>query len=404
MQTSTEAPKNRPVIGKRGPAWLAAVLAIFAMLAASCSSSGSSGKTDTAGGGSTTTAAAGSSSADSSSGGGAVAKTPDALLKKATASLNGGGSSFQDTFEQAAIKSFGDASKKAGGTGSILYTKSGSSDGKKQLAAKTLDFAGTDSLLKPEEKATYGAREILYFPLVSSPITLSYKLSGVTDLKLSPDTIAKIVMGQIKTWDDPVIKADNPSAKLAPTAITWVHRSDGSGTTSNFSKYLKAAAPSIFTLDSGDTVQWPVGQGAQNNTGVATVITQTDGAIGYVDLPDAAKANLDVAQIKNAAGKFTKPTPAGAGEAVASADVAPDLTYNPLNAKGATAYPITSPTWILVDAKQSDQAKADTVKAYLTYIFNEGQADESTTSLFYAKLPDALRKKALAQVDKITVG
>ncbi len=403
MQTSTKEPNNGPVIDKRGLAWLAAVLAIFAMLAASCSSS-SSGKTDT-GGNSATTAAAGSSSANSGSGGGATAATtPDSLLKKATASLNGGGSSFQDTFEQAAIKSFGDASKKAGGTGSILYTKSGSSDGKKQLAAKTLDFAGTDSLLKPEEKATYGAREILYFPLVSSPITLSYKLSGVTDLKLSPDTIAKIVMGQIKTWDDPAIKADNPSAKLAPTAITWVHRSDGSGTTSNFSKYLKAAAPSIFTLDSGDTVQWPVGQGAQNNTGVATVITQTEGAIGYVDLPDAAKANLDVAQIKNAAGKFTKPTPAGAGEAVASADVAPDLTYNPLNAKGATAYPITSPTWILVDAKQSDQAKADTVKAYLTYIFNEGQADESTTSLFYAKLPDSLRKKALAQVDKITVG
>ncbi len=384
----------------RGLAWLAALLATFALLAASCSSSDSA-STDS---GTTTAAASGSSSGSDSGSGAQPATTPDALLKSATAQLKGAGSSFQDTFNQAVIAGFQPAVQKAGGTATILYTKTGSGDGKKQLGAMTVDFAGTDSLIKPDEMAAYGDRKILYFPTVAAPITLSYNLSGVSDLKLSPDTIAKIAMGQITTWNDPAIAADNPGTTLPATAITWVHRSDASGTTSNFSKYLKAASPSIFTLEAGDTVQWPVGQSAAANTGVATVITQTDGAIGYVDLPDAAKANLDVAQVKNASGKFVKPTPDGASAAVGSAEIMPDLTYNPLNAKGADAYPITSPTWILVDAKQTDQAKADTLKAFLTYALNEGQSPDTTTSLFYAKLPDDLRTKALAQVDQITAG
>ena len=128
--------------------------------------------------------------------------------------------------------------KAAGGSTTITYTKSGSSDGKKGLADKSLDFAGTDSAIKPEEKGSFGSRKILYFPIVGGPIALAYNLTGVDKLRLSADTIAKIFQAQITTWNDPAIMADNPGVTLPSTKIAVVHRSDGSGTTSNFTKFL----------------------------------------------------------------------------------------------------------------------------------------------------------------------
>ncbi len=142
--------------------------------------------------------------------------------------------------------------------------------------------------IKDDDLATFKGGTVLYFPTVAAPITVSYNLSGVSELQLSPDTLAKIFQAQITTWNDPAIAADNPGATLPSTPIVVVHRSDGSGTTSNFTKYLKAAAPSTWTLDAGDTVNWPTSTQAGNgNAGVAQIIKDTDGAIGYVDLSDA---------------------------------------------------------------------------------------------------------------------
>lgn len=397
---------------KRRLAWLLTMVAVIALTASACSSdkkSDTKGSSDTgasagASASSGTSSASSDSESSSSSGGSSTPNTtPSADLKAATGALNGGGSSLQDTYEQKVKDGFVPAVTKAGGSAQVNYTKSGSSDGKKQLAAGTLDFAGSDSPIKDDEKATFGGKTILYFPIVASPITVAFHLQGLTELKLSADTIAKIFQGEVSTWDDPAIKADNPGAKLPVTKITVVHRSDGSGTTSNFTKYLKAASPSVWKLDAGETVQWPATtQGAQNSTGVTAAIKQTDGAVGYADLSDAAKENLDVADVKNAAGKFTKPTPDGASQALASATVNPDLTYNPLNTTGADSYAITSPTWILVPAKQADPAKAATLKAYVTFALSEGQGQAK--SLFYAPLSDSLRQKALAQVAQITTG
>ena len=397
---------------KRRLASLLAMLAVIALLASACSDSKKSSTKGSSDSGAATDASASSGSSSSSSsgessssgGGSSTADTtPTAVLKGAAGVINGGGSSLQDTYEQKVKDGFVPAVAKAGGNAQVNYTKSGSSDGKKQLAAGTLDFAGSDSPIKDDEKPTFGGKTILYFPIVASPITVAFHLQGVTQLKLNADTIAKIFQGEVSTWDDPAIKADNPDAKLPATKITVVHRSDGSGTTSNFTKYLKAAAPTTWKLDAGETVQWPATtQGAQNSTGVTAAIKQTDGAVGYADLSDAAKENLDVAEVKNAAGKFTRPTPDGASAALASATVNPDLTYNPLNAAGADAYPITSPTWILVPAKVADPAKAATLKAYVTYALTEGQSQAK--SLFYAPLSDSLRKMALAQVAQITTG
>ena len=279
---------------RKGLAWLIAVLAVCSLLAAGCGSS-DSGSDDGASNDTTTT--------------GADAPSTDGFADL-SATLNGQGSSFQDTFQQQVTADFGGLVKDAGGSATVTYTKTGSSDGKKALADKTVDFAGSDSPIKDEEKASFGDRDILYFPIVGGPITVAFNIEGVDALNLSPDTIAKIFQGEITSWDDEAIAADNPDATLPATPITVVHRSDGSGTTKNFTKFLVAAAPDTWKLDSGEEVEWPATTtGAEKSTGVTAVLKDTDGAVGYVDLADAAKEQLKVAAIGNASGEFVAPTP-----------------------------------------------------------------------------------------------
>lgn len=351
-------------------------------------------------------AACGDSKKDSSSGSGdstttsepkAAAGPSDSEIKALTAKVAGGGASFPDAFYQAVNAEFNGVAGSELGT----YAKSGSSDGRKQLADGTLIFAGSDSLPKPEE--TFGGKPILFFPTVAAPITVSYNLDGVKNLQLSPDTLAKIFSAEVTKWDDAAIKADNPDAKLPSTPIVVVHRSDGSGTTNNFTKYLKAAAPSTWKLDSGDTVNWPAGtQGAEKNSGVAQLIGQTAGAIGYVDLADAAKAKLSFAAIKDQSGEFVLPSAKGVTVALDSAEIADDLTYNPLNSSGKGAYPITAPTWIITYASYSDAATVATLQTYLKYLLTTGQEQASATG--YVGIPSSLQTKALAQVDQIKAG
>ena len=209
-------------------------------------------------------------------------------------------------------------------------------------------------------------------------------------------------MGQITTWDDPAIAADNDGVTLPSTAITVVVRSDGSGTTSNFSKFLKSAAPSVFTVESGDTVAWPSAQAAQGNAGIAQLVNDTSGAIGYVDYSDANAIGLSFAAIENADGNFVAASLEGATAALDGVTVEDDLTYDPLNAPGADSYPITAPTYILVYATYSDQTMVDNIQGWLTYVLTEGET--LANSVDFANLPSGLQQQALAQVDQITVG
>ncbi len=337
-----------------------AIFCLLALLAAACGSSSKSGSSDNA--------------------------------------LNGSGSTFQKTFDEAAIAAF--QQKSPGIT--INYAGGGSGKGKTDLQTKTVDFAGTDSLIKDEEKAGYQGGEVLYFPTVAAPITVSYKVSGLDKLQLSAPTLAKIFSGSAKKWNDAAIAGDNPGANLPSTDIVIVHRADASGTTSNFTKYLVSAAGSDWTLGSGDTVTWPAdSQAGQGNAGVAQIISQTDGAIGYVDYSDAVAASLTFASIKNSAGKYLAPTLEGAEAAVNSAIIADDLTYSPLNTSGAGAYPLTSPTWILAYAKQTNKAKGQALKDFLTFVLNDGQALAKDAN--YAQLPDSLKQKANAQLSKLEI-
>ncbi|HEY1737084.1 MAG TPA: phosphate ABC transporter substrate-binding protein PstS [Acidimicrobiia bacterium] len=347
-----------------------------------------------------TLAACGSSSSkgssNTSSGSGGSTGSTSAQV---SGTLNGSGSTFQQIFEQSLITGF--RSVQSGAT--VTYDGTGSTAGKTALANGTADFAGTDSPVKSTETAQYKGKALLYFPIVGGPIAVAYNVSGVKNLKLSAATLANIFQAKITKWNASAIAADNPGVSLPSTNITVVHRSDGSGTTSNFTKYLAAAAPTDFTLTPGETVSWPSGTvGAAKNPGVAQAVTKTDGAIGYVDYSTAVADKLNMASIKNSAGDFVAPTLAGSTAALDAATINDDLTFSPLNEAGATTYPITSPTWILVYKNQSDATKAAVLKAYLAYALGAGQ--QLAAQSYYSALPQSLDQKAVAQINQITVG
>jgi phosphate transport system substrate-binding protein len=329
----------------------------------------------------------------------ATAAKSSTSTKLASASLTGDGSTFQKGFNDVAIGYFKQQQKAV----SISYQGVGSGQGRTDFANKVVDFAGTDA---PYAAGTAPTTPFLYFPTVVAPITVSFNLSGVSKLNLSADTIAKIFSVQITKWDDAAIKADNPTAKLPSTAITVVHRSEGSGTTQNFTNFLVKAAPSSWTLGTGSTVQWPSGtQAGTGNGGVAQLVKTTDGAIGYVDYSDAIAGELTFASVKNATGKYIAPTTASASAALEGLTVNPDLTFDPINAAGAKAYPITSPTWIIVYATQTDAKKGAAVKAFLGFVLgtgaNEGQKLADTVD--YAPLSKSVLGMAKAQLSKIVV-
>ncbi|HEX4493239.1 MAG TPA: phosphate ABC transporter substrate-binding protein PstS [Acidimicrobiia bacterium] len=348
---------------------------LIVVLAAACGSSSSNG------GASNTSGSTGSTGAQ---------------LSQTT--LSGSGSTFQDPFDEAVFRDF---TSEAQPNVTVNYNPVGSGQGQTDLAGGVTDFAGSDSLVKDADKSSFKG-SFLYIPIASAPITISFNVNGVDKLTLSASTLAKIFSTSIKTWDDSAIKADNPGVDLPSTSITVVHRSDGSGTTSNFTSYLAAAAPSDWTLGSDKTVAWASSTvGAEGNPAVASKIKGTDGAIGYVDFADATQAGLKFASIKNSAGSVVAPTLDGATAAMASATVTADVTVSPMNAPGADAYPITSPTYLIVYSTQSNHAKGLAVKALLEYVLGPGQ--QKATALDFAPLPDALLAKAKAQVDKIQV-
>jgi len=312
--------------------------------------------------------------------------------------LNASGSSFQKQFQEVAIQGF---TKTTPGV-KINYGSGGSGKGRQDFADKVTDYGCMDGLYKEAELAGVKGGAFLYFPILLGAITVSYHVEGVDKLQLSPETIAKIFQRDIKKWNDPAIAADNPDAKLPDSDIVVAHRSDGSGTTEQFTKYLDAAANGVWKLKSGSVVQWPADtQAGQGNGGVAQIIKSTKDAIGYVDLPDAKASGLTYATVKNQAGKFIEPSSASASAAGDGIDVQDNLTYVSVNAKGDAAYPITAPTWCVAYAKQTDKAKGTALKAYFKYMLTDAQA--RIKDINFAPLPKSLADKAVAQLDKIQV-
>jgi phosphate transport system substrate-binding protein len=364
------------------PAVLAGGAVIAALALAACSSSTTSAPAATG-----TTAAGGTTAAD----------TGTAGTSTASGTLNGSGSTFQLTFQQAAISAF----KSVNANMKVNYSGVGSGTGRANLAAGTVNFAGSDSPIPSSETASFNGKKVLYFPVLLGPIALAYNLSGVSNLKLTPTLIADIFQGKITTWNNAAIKSANPGVTLPSTPITIAVRSDSSGTTQNFALFLQTAVPSVWTLGSSSTVKWPgTARAASGNGGVAQVIKSTSGAIGYVDYTDAKATGLSMASVQNKAGDFVAPSPAGASAAADGVTVASDLTFHAVWAAGAAAYPITYQSWDLVYATQPNANDAAMLKDYIGYLLGPGQ--QLLTQLYYAPLPSSIQTKAQAQLSQIT--
>ena len=370
---------------------LAGAAVIVALTATACGSSKKAEPTTTAAAVETTAAAT-----ETTAAAGETTVAPSNL----SATLDASGSTFVKNFLEEAISRF----TKTNSGVTINYGGGGSGKGRQDLADNIVEFAGTDSPIKAADLPSYKGGEVLYFPAVVAPITVSFNVKGVEKLELSPTTIAKIFQAEITKWNDPAIAAENAGVTLPATDITVVHRSDSSGTTSNFTKFLDKAvgadSTKVWTLGSGSTVEWsPDTQAAEGNSGVAQLISSTDGAIGYVDYADAVKAGLKFASVENKAGKFVEPTLDGASAAAAGATVAEDLTFSAVWADGDAAYPITAQTWIIVYANQTDKAKGEAAKAFIDFLLTDGQTFAKDVN--YAPLPADLATKAIAQLDMI---
>jgi phosphate transport system substrate-binding protein len=323
----------------------------------------------------------------------------------ATGKLSAQGSSAQKNAMDQWIKDF--QAKCAGST--IDYQPTGSGAGIQAFISNTADFAGSDSAMKdPEEQPKAnercGRNPAIHLPMVIGPIAVVYNVDGVDGLQLSAPTIAKIFAGTVTTWDAAEIKADNPSAKLPSAPILTVHRSDSSGTTDNFTKYLAASAATDWTFANDKVWKAPGGQGEKGSDGVSSAIKANKGAIGYVEWSFAEANGLAKAKIKNATGEYTELNADSAGKTIASAQVAgtgDDLKLKiDYNTDAAGAYPIVLVTYEIACSKGTPADKLPLVKAFLAYAASDGQS--SLTNLGYAPLPSEVQSKVKAAIDKVS--
>jgi phosphate transport system substrate-binding protein len=354
----------------------ASVATALALAACSSSSSPSSSSTSS----STATSSSSASSNTSLSG-----------------TLNGSGSTFQTVFQQQAISSFHSIAPGI----TVNYGGGGSGKGRTDLADNVVNFAGSDSPIPAADLHLYNGKTVLYFPVIIGPITMAYNLTGITTLKLTPTVIANIFQGKITKWNDPAITAINSGVSLPSTPITIAARSDSSGTTQNFSLFLKTAVPSVWTLGSSSTIKWPsTARTGVGNSGVAQIIKTTPGAIGYVDYATAKASSLTTASVMNSSGAYIAPSSASASASAAGVTVKPNLTFAAVWGTGAASYPITYQSWDLVYAVQPNANDAAMLKAYLGYLLGAGQQQLST--LGYAPLPSSIDQMAVAQLSQIT--
>ena len=288
----------------------------------------------------------------------------------------------------------------------INYQGTGSGAGIQAFIGGTADFAGSDSALKDDEQPKADAKcsggPALNLPMVIGPIAVVYNLQGVDGLQLDAPTIAKIFSGKITKWNDPAIAAQNSGAKLPGSAIATVHRSDESGTTDNFTKYLSKTAESDWTYDHAKAWKAPGGTGQKGSDGVASYVKSTAGALGYVELSFAENGNLQKAKVKNGAGEYTELTGDSAGKTIEGAkitgtgnDLKMDIDYA---TKTAGAYPIVLVTYEIACSKGS--AKAKEIQSFLKYTSSTG-GQSALGDLGYAPLPETVRAKVETAVGAI---
>jgi phosphate transport system substrate-binding protein len=348
-------------------------------------------------------AACGSDNTEEPAAGG-TASGAAASIACASGSLTAQGSTAQANAMGEWIKAFQGQCADA----KIDYQGTGSGAGVQAIIAGTADFAGSDSSLKDDEQTQANAKcgaggTALNIPMVVGPIAVVYNLQGVDGLQLDAPTLAKIFSGKISKWNDPAIAAQNSGASLPDQPIGTVHRSDESGTTDNFTKYLSKAAAADWTFGNAKAWKAPGGTGAKGSDGVANAVKSTPGSLAYVEKSFMDNSGLQGAKLKNGAGEYVNLTPDSAGKGIAGAKVSG--TGNNLklaidyNATTAGAWPAVLVTYEIVCDKGSP--KAPLLKAFFTYTSSDA-GQSALTDLGYAPLPAELKAKVVSAVASIS--
>ncbi|MEA5505846.1 phosphate ABC transporter substrate-binding protein PstS [Halotia wernerae UHCC 0503] len=327
----------------------------------------------------------------------ATASSPGKLDLGGDVSLTGAGASFPAPLY---ASWFNDLNKKYPNL-RVNYQSVGSGAGVEQFIKGTVDFGASDVAMKDEEiQKVPQDRGVLLLPMTAGSIVIAYNLPEVSELKLPRAVYTDILLGNIKSWNDPKIAAANPGVNLPNEPITVVHRSDGSGTTGVFTKHLSAISPNWKSkVGEGKTVNWPVGVGAKGNEGVTAQIQQTQGSIGYVEYGYAKQNKLKFAALENQSGKFVVPTEESAAKTLEAVTLPENLRAFIADPEGADSYPIVTYSWILAYKNYPDAAKGKAVEAMIEYGLTEGQ--KIAPELGYVALPANVVTKVAAAADQI---
>jgi phosphate transport system substrate-binding protein len=282
----------------------------------------------------------------------------------------------------------------------INYQSIGSGGGIRQVLAGTVDFGASDGPMT-DEQLSQAKGKILHIPTVLGAVVPAYNVPGVTgEIKFTPDALAGIYLGKITTWNDAAIAKANPGVNLPAQPIVVVHRSDGSGTTFIFTDYLSSASSDWKnSVGKGTSVKWPVGLGGKGNEGVAGMVRQMQGSIGYVELIYAVQNNISYGSVQNKSGAFIKASLDSTTAAAASVKMPPDYRVSIVNSPGKSAYPIASFTWLLIPEQSKDAAKGKVISDFLNWMLDDGQ--KMTAQLSYAPLPAEVASKVKATVKQV---
>ena len=312
--------------------------------------------------------------------------------------LSGAGATFPLPFYNVVFEQFAEVNGDA-----VAYGGIGSGGGVRNLRDKIVDFAGSDAFLTEKEMADMPA--VIHVPTCMGAVVLAYNLEGVDNLNLSGELIANIFAGNITMWNDARIAALNPDAKLPAEAIIPAFRSDGSGTTFVFTDYLSKVSPMWKEkFGAGKSVNFPSGQAAKGNPGVAGIVKQTKNAIGYVGSEYAFAQKIPYARIMNQRGEIVEPTAASIS-AAASGEIPADTRCSITNSDAAGAYPISTFTWMIIYKEQnySDRSKEQAVATLdlLQYILSD-EAQKITSEVHYAPLPAKAKELSIANLKTVT--
>jgi len=328
----------------------------------------------------------------------AVTALSGATLAAQTIQINGAGATFPNPIYS---KWFSEYNKLHPNI-QINYQSQGSGAGIRLLTQRTVFFGASDQPMTPEQlQAAPG--KVLHFPTVLGSVVPIYNLPGVSqELKFTGQTLADIVLGKITKWNDPALAKLNPGVNLPATDVTFVHRSDGSGTTYIWVDYLSKISPEFRkTVGVASSVKWPVGVGAKGNEGVAGLVSQTPGSIGYTEPVYAVQNKIAYGSVQNSAGKFVKASieAATAAAAAAAAQMPADFRVSITNPPGDNVYPISSFTWLLLYENPQDKAQAKVMVDFLKWALTDGQ--KFASELGYAPVPKSVVDLELKALEKI---